>query len=115
MIKNQEAKQTTGKDKRHCCIGDLIHDIKITSENKGGHYTQAACQSVYTINQIEGIDDHNYGKIGQCQTHYFRKFINSHETMHALDLNATFVNDQKSRNQLANEFLYRRDNENIVF
>ncbi len=35
--------------------------------------------------------------------------------MHALDLDATLVNDEEGSHYLANEFFYRGDNENIVF
>ena len=63
----------------------------------------------------QGWQEPDHADIGQQQAEHFRKLIDPQKTMHAPDLDAAIIDDDKGGQHLAYEFLHRGDDQDIIF
>ncbi len=57
----EAASQRKGKDG----IGGHIDLQKIEPKNDGSHQSKTTRQPINPVNKVEGVDDHNDGKVGE--------------------------------------------------
>ena len=57
-------------------------------EHQQRHHTQPRCQSVDTVNQVDGIGDEHHQQHGQRNTYLCRNQVNAKETIEIVDIQA---------------------------
>src|SRR5690606_12943270 len=105
MIKDEEGNQAPAQRISQQGISLEAGHKEISSKYQHGHDTQAGCETINAIDQVERVDDNNNGQIGHRQRESFRYIVKSKKAIHAVDTDTTEMNDDGCSHHLPDKFL----------
>lgn len=113
-IVSKEGNGCSRQRKGNNCEINTINEEKPGAEGNGNQSSQTTCQSVDTIDEVEGIDDHQDRKHRQQDGSNLRHLINAEDAIQAGQPHLRFEDQDETGKNLPHHFPVWRHGKDII-